>query len=109
MVLAGTGWSGAAASAAQAPFGPEPAHAKGVLSVKLAGRRGPYNGDDIVGIEFGGLLGLVILVLDIYAIIRTVQSGASTAAKLIWVVVILVLPVLGLLAWLIAGPNSPRT
>lgn len=61
-----------------------------------------------MGIEVGGLLGLVILVLDVYAIIKIVGSGASTGAKVIWVVLILLLPVLGFLLWLLAGPSRPR-
>jgi hypothetical protein len=60
-----------------------------------------------MGIEVGGLLGLVILAFDIYAIIKIINSGASTLAKVIWVLVILVLPVLGLLLWLLFGPRSP--
>lgn len=58
-----------------------------------------------MGIEVGGLLGLIILILDVWAIIKVIQSGASTLAKVIWVVVILVLPVLGLLIWFLAGPK----
>ncbi len=54
----------------------------------------------------GGLIGLLILIADIYAIVKTLQSGASTGAKVLWVVLILVLPVLGFLLWLIAGPKS---
>ena len=56
-----------------------------------------------MGIEVGGLLGLIILAFDIYAIIKIINSGASTMAKVIWVLVILVLPVLGLLLWLLFG------
>jgi len=58
-----------------------------------------------MGIEVGGLLGLVILAFDIYAIIKIVNSGASTLAKVIWVLVILILPVVGLLLWLLFGPR----
>ncbi|MFM9861411.1 PLDc N-terminal domain-containing protein [Pseudoxanthobacter sp. M-2] len=58
-----------------------------------------------MGIEVGGLLGLIILAFDIYAIIKIINSGASTMAKVIWVLVILVLPVLGLLLWLLFGPK----
>jgi hypothetical protein len=61
--------------------------------------------ENIMGIEVGGLLGLVILAFDIYAIIKIINSGASTLAKVIWVLVILVLPVLGLLLWLLFGPR----
>jgi hypothetical protein len=59
-----------------------------------------------VGIEVSGLLGLVILVLDIWAIVRTVQSGASTGSKVLWIVLILLLPVIGLLLWLLLGPRD---
>lgn len=60
-----------------------------------------------MGIEVGGLLGLLILAFDIYAIIKVVGSGASTVAKVIWILVILIFPVLGLLIWLVAGPKGP--
>jgi hypothetical protein len=59
-----------------------------------------------MGVEISGLLGLIILVLDIWAIVRTLQSGASTGSKVLWVVVILVLPVIGLLLWLLLGPRG---
>ncbi|WP_346898785.1 PLDc N-terminal domain-containing protein [uncultured Roseibium sp.] len=58
-----------------------------------------------MGIEVGGLLGLVILILDVYAIVKTVGSGSSTGSKVLWVVLILLLPVLGFLLWLVAGPS----
>lgn len=57
-------------------------------------------------IQVGGLFGLVILIADIWAIVRIVQSGATTGAKVFWIVLILLLPVLGLLIWLIAGPKG---
>ncbi|WP_417515471.1 PLDc N-terminal domain-containing protein [Minwuia sp.] len=61
-----------------------------------------------MGIEVGGLFGLIILILDIYAIVKTLQSGASTGAKVIWVLVILLLPLLGLLLWLLFGPKGNK-
>lgn len=57
-------------------------------------------------VEISGLLGLIILVLDIYAIVKTVQSPAGTGAKVGWIVVILLLPVLGLLLWFFLGPKG---
>lgn len=57
---------------------------------------------------FEGLLGLVILVLDIYAVVKTLQSGASTGTKVLWVLVIILLPVVGLILWFLFGPNSGR-
>ena len=53
-----------------------------------------------------GLIGLVILIADLYAIYQVLTSGASTVAKVIWTLVILILPVVGLIAWLIAGPRG---
>jgi hypothetical protein len=57
-------------------------------------------------LEVGGLLGLLILILDVYAIVKTVQSNAGTGAKVAWIVVILLLPVLGLLLWFLFGPKG---
>ena len=58
-----------------------------------------------MGIEVGGLLGLIILIADIWAIIKTLESSASTGTKVLWIVVILLLPLLGLILWLILGPS----
>ena len=59
-----------------------------------------------MGSTFNGLLGLVILALDIWAIINVIKSGAGTGAKVLWVLLILFLPVLGLVIWAIAGPRG---
>ena len=52
-----------------------------------------------------GVLGLVILILDIVAIMKVVGSGASSEKKLVWTLLILFLPVIGLIAWWLAGPK----
>lgn len=56
-----------------------------------------------MGVEVGGLLGLIVLILNVWAIVRILQSGAETGTKVLWVVAILLLPVLGLLLWLLFG------
>lgn len=61
-----------------------------------------------MGIEVGGILGLIILIADIWAIVNVFGSTASTGAKVVWILVILLLPVVGLIAWLIFGPRSAR-
>lgn len=61
-----------------------------------------------MGIEIGGLLGLIILALDIWAIINIFGSGASTGAKVLWILLVLILPVIGLIIWLLAGPRGSR-
>ena len=58
-----------------------------------------------MGIEVGGFFGLILLALNIWALIKIVQSGASTGVKVIWVLVVLILPLAGFLAWLIFGPR----
>ena len=55
-----------------------------------------------------GLMGLIILIADIYAIIQVLGSGASTGTKLLWILLILLLPVVGLIIWLLAGPGNRR-
>lgn len=55
---------------------------------------------------FGGLIGLLILIADVWAILNVFQSSESTGTKAIWIVLVLVLPVLGFVVWYFAGPKS---
>lgn len=57
-------------------------------------------------IEVGGLFGLLILAADIWAIVNIFQSDASTGWKVVWILVILILPLLGLIIWFFAGPRK---
>jgi hypothetical protein len=60
-------------------------------------------------LELSGLGGLIILALDIWAIVSIIGSNASTGRKVLWTLLVVILPVLGFLIWLIAGPRSaPR-
>lgn len=59
-----------------------------------------------MGFEGGGILALLILIADVWAIIRIAQSGATPGYKAVWIVLILVLPVLGLIIWLLLGPRN---
>ncbi len=61
-----------------------------------------------MGIEVGGLIGLIILIADVWAVVKTLGSTASTGAKVFWVVLIIILPILGLIIWLIAGPRPQQ-
>ncbi|MCZ4354162.1 PLD nuclease N-terminal domain-containing protein [Roseovarius aestuarii] len=53
-----------------------------------------------------GLFGILVLIADLYAIYQVLTSSASTAAKVVWTLAILILPVLGFIVWLIAGPRG---
>lgn len=57
-----------------------------------------------MSVEVGGLLGLIHLALIIYAIVKILQSQAGTGRKVIWILVVLLLPVLGLILWFLFGP-----
>ena len=50
-----------------------------------------------------GLLGLVLLIFNIVAIIGVLKSSHSGGKKIIWILVILFLPVLGLVLYYLLG------
>lgn len=58
--------------------------------------------------EYGGFWGLIVLVADVWAIVNVLQSNASTGRKVVWTVLVILLPILGFLVWLIAGPRSRK-
>ena len=47
--------------------------------------------------------GLIILVLDIICIMQVVQSSMDSTKKLLWILIILLLPLLGPILWLLIG------
>jgi hypothetical protein len=61
-----------------------------------------------MGIEVGGIFGLLILIADIWAIVNIVQSGATTGHKVLWIVLVVVLSLVGLIIWLLLGPRTAR-
>ena len=60
----------------------------------------------MAGVETGGLFALLILIADLWAVANVLGSRSSLAGKVLWVAAILVLPLLGLLVWLVAGPRA---
>lgn len=56
-----------------------------------------------------GIVGLIILVLDIYAIVQVLSSSATPIKKILWSLFILFAPLLGLLVWYLVGPRSTTT
>jgi hypothetical protein len=55
---------------------------------------------------FSPLLGLVIFVLDIIAIVDVLKSKADAGNKLIWLLVILFLPVVGMILYFLMGRGA---
>lgn len=56
----------------------------------------------------GDWWGLLLLILDVWAIVNVFQSADTTGKKVFWTVLILVLPLLGFILWAIMGPRGPR-
>ena len=61
-----------------------------------------------MGVEVSGIFGLLILIADIWAIINVIQSGAGMGSKVLWVVLIVILPIIGFILWLLLGPKSAK-
>lgn len=59
-----------------------------------------------MGLELGGLLGLIWLVIVIWAIIKVANSPAGAGAKVLWILILLLFPLIGLVAWFFLGPKS---
>lgn len=51
------------------------------------------------------LLGLIVLGLDVWAIVHIVGSNRTVLPKILWTLLIIILPVLGFVIWLVAGPR----
>lgn len=58
-----------------------------------------------MGLELG-LLGLIWLVIVVWAIVKTVQAGVGPVPKFFWVLILIVFPVVGFLFWLFLGPKG---
>jgi hypothetical protein len=54
------------------------------------------------------ILGLLILILDIYVIYLIVTSGGDPGMKLVWVIVVLLLPLIGPILYLLLGRGATR-
>lgn len=53
------------------------------------------------------IIALLVLIADVWAIVQVFQSRESTGTKVLWIVLILVLPIVGLIIWYFAGPRGP--
>lgn len=52
------------------------------------------------------IIGIIIFALDVWAIASVINSNAEQSRKIIWVLIIAILPVLGLILWYFAGPKA---
>ena len=56
----------------------------------------------------GMIVGAVILVLDVVAILDILKSGKDLEKKALWAAVIVLLPVLGMAVYFLAGKKPGR-
>jgi hypothetical protein len=54
----------------------------------------------------GMIVGIALLIADVWAILKTLQSPVTPGIKAAWVFVIFFLPFLGLVIWFLFGPRS---
>ena len=54
----------------------------------------------------GGLIGLIILVLDIVAIVDLFKSAKDMGKKILWTILILVLPLIGMILYFVIGKKK---
>jgi len=54
----------------------------------------------------GNIFGLIILVLDIIAIVDLFKSQKDTGKKILWLILILILPLIGLILYYLVGKKK---
>lgn len=55
------------------------------------------------------LWGILVLAADIWAIINIFQSSVSNGKKLLWTLLVVLLPVVGLIVWFFIGPRDGKS
>jgi hypothetical protein len=58
--------------------------------------------------RYEGFGGLIVLIADVWAIVNILQSSASTGNKVLWTVIVILLPILGFILWFFLGPRTGR-
>jgi len=58
------------------------------------------------GGSMGTFLGVVVLVLDIIAIVDVLKSAMDTGKKVLWVLLILILPLIGMVLYFLLGKKK---
>lgn len=53
-----------------------------------------------------GIFGILHLALVIWAAVSILGSSASQGHKVLWILLVLVFPVIGLIIWILAGPKK---
>jgi hypothetical protein len=51
------------------------------------------------------LIGLLVFVLDIIAIVSILKSSADGATKILWMLLVILLPFVGMILYFVMGPG----
>ena len=51
------------------------------------------------------LIGALVFVLDVIAIVSILKSSADTATKLLWIILVILLPFIGMILYFAMGPG----
>lgn len=62
----------------------------------------------MMNLQVNGILGILILAAEVWAVISIFQSGTSNEKKTLWILLVIVLPLVGLTVWLFLGPRGGR-
>lgn len=52
------------------------------------------------------ILGLIHLIIVVVVIATIIKSNESTGSKILWSLIVLIFPLLGLIAWFFLGPRQ---
>ena len=52
------------------------------------------------------LFGIIIFVLDVWAIASIINTNETMTTKLTWIALVAILPILGFIIWWFAGPKA---
>ena len=56
--------------------------------------------------NYTGILGILHLAIVVWAAVSIINSGASQGQKVIWILLVLIFPIIGLIIWFLAGPKT---
>ena len=59
-----------------------------------------------MNMNFTGVLGILHLALVIWAAVSIINSGVPQLHKVLWILLVLVFPLVGLIIWFLAGPKG---
>lgn len=58
---------------------------------------------DLLMTPFAGILGLVHLIVFIWALLQILGSSMNPLKKILWILIVALFPVIGLLLWILIG------